>query len=362
MLHLLRYGSLADRLRAGLSALSLALALCCAACYALRPDACAAVTLVPPWVWAAPGLLLAGLGVRRNVRGVGRRVFPYLALCAWLLYLAAFTEELPALLRRPAAAGRRWDAARAQGRAVRVACLNCAAGSGEAMAETAAFRPDLVLLQESPGRPEVERFCRTLFGGEGGYAWGVDGSVLARGKVDAVPLPPEARLSLTLARVRLPVGVEMAAGSLRLAPPLVRFDLWSPPCWREQADNRRARREQMAALAEVLWGSVGSGHRPDSPYSPHSPYSPNFPLVLGGDFNAPAGDAVVRLLLPELHDTYREGGIGWGDTVLNELPILRFDQVWASRHFRAVRVFARRSVHSDHRLVVCDLVLEGGGE
>jgi hypothetical protein len=63
-------------------------------------------------------------------------------------------------------------------------------------------------------------------------------------------------------------------------------------------------------------------------------------------------------LRPGLFDTFREAGRGWGSTGTNEFPLFRVDQVWASRGFRAESVTARRVVHSDHRLVVCDVVIE----
>ena len=84
---------------------------------------------------------------------------------------------------------------------------------------------------------------------------------------------------------------------------------------------------------------------------------PDVPVVFGGDFNAPAGDALFSLARPRFHDTFAEGGRGWGNTVLNELPAERFDQIWSSACFRATSVIARKTVHSDHRMVVADLVL-----
>jgi len=78
--------------------LSLSAALCVAAslCCGLRPDACSAVTIFPVWVWIAPGLLLAALGLSR------KRTRPVLAVgVLWLLFLVSFAEE-PASLARAA--------------------------------------------------------------------------------------------------------------------------------------------------------------------------------------------------------------------------------------------------------------------
>ena len=35
----------------------------------------------------------------------------------------------------------------------------------------------------------------------------------------------------------------------------------------------------------------------------------------------------------------------------------RVDQIWVSRHFRAESVTAQKTIHSDHRMVVCDLIV-----
>jgi vancomycin resistance protein VanJ len=87
---------------------------------------------------------------------------------------------------------------------------------------------------------------------------------------------------------------------------------------------------------------------------------PFVPLIVGGDFNAPAGDRIYRALPPRLRSTFRDGGKGWGNTVLNDFPIARIDQIWASDHFRTATVVARKTVNSDHRMVICDLLLRAG--
>jgi len=66
-----------------------------------------------------------------------------------------------------------------------------------------------------------------------------------------------------------------------------------------------------------------------------------------------------------LTDAFVQAGRGWGGTHLNELPILRIDQVWLSGEWRALSVTAHRTRNSDHRVVVCDISLgavSGGRE
>jgi len=79
------------------------------------------------------------------------------------------------------------------------------------------------------------------------------------------------------------------------------------------------------------------------------------PVIVGGDFNAPAGDRLFRVLRPRLRDSSPERPLGLSNTIVNEFPFARIDQVWIGPSFRAHAVLARKTEHSDHRLVVCDL-------
>jgi endonuclease/exonuclease/phosphatase (EEP) superfamily protein YafD len=322
-----------DRLRTALLAASLSLCLGISLCYGLRADGCAAITIFPAWVWPAPGLLLAALGWHR----AGQRAATAVGLL-WVLYLLVFAEEWRSLARvRPWPAAEP-QAARAGGQALRVVSLNCAGGSTAAAAEVAAYRPDVVLLQESPGRRDVERLGRELFGVEAGVLAGVDASILVRGRLTPRDLPRALGSDFVQARARLTSGIEAEVISLRLTPALVRTDLWSPDCWRAQRENRQVRREQVRAIAAQI-----------------AALSPDTPLIVGGDFNAPAGDAIFRLLRPRLRDTFRQTGTGWGNTILNDIPLQRIDQIWVSDGFRAAGVVARKTRNSDHRMVIADL-------
>jgi len=221
-----------------------------------------------------------------------------------------------------------------------VVSLNCAGGSIEAAAEVARCQPDIVLLQESPGPREVERLSPQLFGKDAATLVGLDASILLRGRLTPVRLPRPLGAYFVQAHARLASGIETEVISLRLTPAIVRLDLWRPDCWREQAANRRLRREQLRAVVQQIAALPRAA-----------------PLLLGGDFNAPAGDAIFRLLQPRLRDSFREAGLGWGDTILNDMPLQRIDQVWINDRFRTAAVVARKTQNSDHRLVVCDLVL-----
>ena len=318
---------------AAMIGLSASLCLALSICYALRPDACAAVTLWPPWLWLVPGLIILLLGHQRRYRRA--------ALCAatlWLAYLLIFSEEPRTMLRFGGLSDADFAQARQRGEALRIISLNCAGGSAEAAAEVEPYDPDIVLLQESPSEADMRALAERLFGDDAGIVSEFDAAIIARG--DLTPLTGDLPPHVVGAQFRSPTGFETGIFSLRLHPPILRADLWSPDAWRAQRANRQLRRSQMEDVA----GAIAS-------------VPPDTPIILGGDFNAPAGDAVLRLLRPRLHDALREGGRGWGNTVLNDLPVLRFDQIWISGHLRAARVHARRTQRSDHRMVVCDLLL-----
>lgn len=206
--------------------------------------------------------------------------------------------------------------------------------------EVSAFQPDIVLLQEAPGRREVVRLGQQLFGRDAGIALNLDTSLLARGSVRPAAPALGWRNCFVEARVRLRSGQEIQVISVRLTPPLFRMDLWNPDCWRAQSENRRLRYAQMEAVAARI-----------------AALPPGLPLVIGGDMNAPPGDRVFRLLQPRLHDAFRTAGRGWGNTIINDFPFLRIDQVWTSPHFAVVSVRGEKTQHSDHRMVVCDLLL-----
>ena len=302
-------------------------------CYVARTDACAAVTVIPSWAWLVPGLFLAAF----NLRGrENRKGWPVIA--AWLIFLLVLVEEPWSLGRALLRPIRLALEARPSGEALRVISLNCAIGNRLAAEEVIRYRPDIVLLQESPGRSEVEELARRLFGKEAGVVHGVDASLVVRGQVTPAELPPAMRGYFVQARVRLATGRDIEVVSTRLLPAVFRADLWSPDCWRAQMQNRRSRREQLRVIAQRI-GSI------------------SVPVIVGGDFNAPQGDAVFRLLRPKLHDAFTEGGLGWGDTIINSFPVLRIDQIWVSDAIRAHAVVAQSTRNSDHRMVICDLSL-----
>lgn len=289
-------------------------------CYITEPDSCAAVTVWPPWVWAVLGLVLTCMVLRRS----GRRAL-FAGVGLWLIYLALLCEEprglIGGLFIGPPSGG------------IRVVSLNCAGGSTEVANEVAAYNPDVVLLQESPPSRDVETLARKLFGRDAAIGCGTDGSVIAHGRMIG---PHKEARHATVAKVRLQSGLVVNLVSLRLSPPIFRTDIWSPSNWREQARLRRVHRNELRSIAQMI-EPLGEA------------------LIVGGDFNCAGWDGALRELPDRLQDAYLARGTGWGNTVLNEFPILRFDQIKVSSDLRVLNACACKTRKSDHRMVVCDI-------
>jgi endonuclease/exonuclease/phosphatase family metal-dependent hydrolase len=312
------------------------LCVCVAHCYFWRGDAYAALTVWPVWAWLIPGLLLAGIGWRRSRKRV---VVAIVAL--WLVYLMCFAEEVHSLARWRRWPSRAWQTAHQHGEALRIISLNCAGGNPRAAAEVKGYEPDIVLLQESPQRGELEKVAQQFFGTNATVVAGPDASIIVRGQATPQPQVGTMHSHYSHARVRLGSGTEIEVISLRLPPAPLRDDLWAADCWRDYTGDRQMRRQMLSTICQNV----------DS-------LSRSVPFIIGGDFNAPGGDAIFRLLEPRFHDAFKEAGTGWGDTILNEYPLLRIDQIWLSAHFHAVTTLARRTQNSDHRMVICDVLLK----
>jgi vancomycin resistance protein VanJ len=300
-----------------------------------RSDATVALALLPPWLWLGPGAVLCALGWTRR-----DRPWAVATLGAWIAFVLVCAEDVRSLARPCRAESPQWSEARRRGEAIRVLSLNCNGGNTNAAAEVVAHDPDLVLLQESPRRPFVESLARSLFGDDVGVLWSAEASILARGAIEESPPPATDRTRVVRARVRLRSGIELEAINVRLSPFAVRLDLWRPDCWREQAATRRMHRKQLRPALDHIESLPA-----------------RVPVLCAGDFNEPARGLPYDLFPKRLRDAFREAGCGWGNTILNDFPVLRIDQVWVSEPFRVQSVRTVRTVHSDHRMVVCDLWL-----
>ncbi|MCA9018541.1 MAG: endonuclease/exonuclease/phosphatase family protein, partial [Planctomycetaceae bacterium] len=113
-----------------------------------------------------------------------------------------------------------------------------------------------------------------------------------------------------------------------------------PDCWRAYRDQRIHQRDELQQLSRRL-----------------SELPTDLPVIVGGDFNVNPRDPIFNELPTNLRDAFQSAGIGWGNTITNEAPFLRIDQIWVNKFLESVQVSAEVASDTDHRLVLADLIL-----
>ena len=219
-------------------------------------------------------------------------------------------------------------------KAIRLISVNCAAGTPGVLHEIKSWNPDIIFLQESPPRKDVENLARDLFGAHGAFVCDIDSSIVIRGNLQSLH-PQKGTPFFSLGVSSLPGVGEVILVSLRLYPSIASFELWDPHCWRSQASLRLAQLQQMEQLTARL--------------------DTTKPIIVAGDFNAPPGDKIFNLLPCKLYDSFRAQGRGIGNTITSDMPLLRIDQIWVSHDFATLQSFAVKNSVSDHRMVVSDV-------
>jgi endonuclease/exonuclease/phosphatase (EEP) superfamily protein YafD len=307
-------------------------------CFAGRWDKTAAITIIPIWVWSLLGLALAAAAwaaVRGRLATIAAALWlATLLVCPdeWRgLWRSAFTKsEAPTHDRRLNEPASRF----------RVVSLNCRGSNLASARDAAAWKPDVLLLQEMRGgqRGPLGALARDLWGDQASLVFGHDTVILARGRLTpsarTVPGQGQQFIQATLTR---PDGRQLEVASVHLQGHVTDLRLWNWRTWRAHAQNQRRHR---LYVADVMLRSLAiAGDRP---------------CLIGGDFNSPAGDRTFQTLRPRFHDAFAEAGLGWGNTFRNDWPVLRIDQIWATSDLKPHAARAVATPHSDHRLVVVD--------
>ena len=327
------------RRRVAFTLLLVSMCLCAflSVCYIFHFDFCAAITAFPVWSWLAFGLPLTALG------SIGTKKYYFIAAFSiWLVYLFFLADETNSMIRAcfKSSPPLGLKDVPHDNHNFRVISLNCGGGNPDAAKEVAIFKADIIILQETPTEKDIKQLTNQLFDSKGAFLLLYDNAVIVNGEIISKNSDDNSGKYSTLAHVKLKSGIELVAISLRFVPPTLRFDIWSPDCWKDYASDRCAKRLRVSNIAEIL-----------------NSLPPETPILIGGDFNMPARDGALNILNPLLRDSFIEAGIGWGNTVLNDLPVHRFDQIWISKHFKAIAVIARKTQYSDHRMAIADLVV-----
>lgn len=311
------------------------------ACYARRWDKVAALTVFPFWAWGLLGMGMAGFAWLLT-----RQRLALAVAALWLVTVLAFSDETRPLLRwwrvqpQQGMAGPAADGAKIR----RVITFNCKAGlfNPAAPREVIPWQPDVVLFQETAQLEVLRQVAQELYGGN--PAEHVVGSrecgIITRGRILGFVL---GNLPNSLsATIQFDDGTVIEAASVHLCGAETDVRLYKREALYKHAVNRVARRAELQQLLTVQ--TLMNGERPS---------------LIGGDFNAPAGDSIFRLLgSAGFTDAMAAVGSGWLNTFPNAAPLLRIDHQWTNARLVPVAGRTVKSVHSDHRMVVCDYLVK----
>lgn len=298
--------------------------------YWFQPDALFAYTFFPAWMWGIVGIIAALFFAKL----LGKRNTLIISLL-WFGFLLRFAEET----HIPFQYIRYMKYSRLNVNKIRIASINCAGGSFEAVKEAVSKKPDFILIQESPSMQELIKLSKSVYGKDSFYVYGPDTSIIGTGRVVRI-VRDKARAVFTYAEIETSVfkkSKTIGLMSIHVLPPDFRTDLWNIECWNAHKQIRIDRKNDMDYVKNCL-DTINS----------------SIPLVVGGDFNAPAGDGIFNVLKPKLRDSFTIGGVGWGNTVLNEVPVERIDQVWFNKELNVNDCRAFETKNSDHRMVICE--------
>jgi endonuclease/exonuclease/phosphatase (EEP) superfamily protein YafD len=212
-------------------------------------------------------------------------------------------------------------------------------GTENVLAAIRQWNPDVFCLQEcntAPERPIVDQVKAGMPGYEIAYAHGlIIGTRLPLISSRVVRLDPGRPMLEATVRFQ---EREIAIANVHLIPIFIdQYLLESPGIIPDHLRIAGAERERQLKLLIDYSRSV------------------NGPLVLCGDFNAPAGAGFHRRLSEELTDGFGSAGSGFGYTIPASFPLMRLDYVYVSHEAIVQRCFVPDAVASDHRAVVADL-------
>lgn len=317
--------------------LSLALHLVTVFCYSRQPDAFAAFTVLPIWVWGGIGLvfcMVAFYFLRASLSLVMTAV--------WAVTLLIGADEARVLANFGKPVLHAGSPAPCDGIPVlRVATLNCASLQfGDPSSDIAAWKPDIVLLQDIYPH-QVRQVADALYGGHGDYRVHVSAQggvgIVTRWKILREVRNPAMRSQQV--SIETPDGRSLEIVNVHLVTAATDLAFWHRHAWREHRINRAIRLREISTARQVLEKTTNF---------------PNTPTLFGGDFNAGATDVVHRQMSADFVDAFAAAGTGWGNTYQRRFPILRIDHLYATRHLTPVRCRTVTTRNSDHRMVVAD--------
>jgi endonuclease/exonuclease/phosphatase family metal-dependent hydrolase len=328
------------RRRAGwtLIAASLALHLLTVFAYARQPDALAAFTVMPIWIWGGIGLLFSIFAF-----WFLRAPLSLVITGVWAMTVLLAADEARVIGNLDHSPPRPGRAGALEGRnLIRVMTVNCNyfkyGGGSDPATDIRRWEPDIVLLQEVHPH-QIRHIADALYQGSGDYRIYSSNGVVTRWPIHREVNPNVPGYRLQQVTIRRPDGYEIEVVNVHLQSAATDLRLWRREAWTTHRANRQERRREMLVALTIL-ADTAAGR----------------PVVFGGDFNSPAGGPIHGMMTEDFDDAFLAAGSGWGNTYQRRVPVHRIDRIHHSRHFRTMRCAAVTTRRSDHRMVVADLL------
>lgn len=211
--------------------------------------------------------------------------------------------------------------------------------------QTTKYRPDIVFIQGSASYNHTLRFASHVFGGKarlaqiGNCAVVVRDGQLSTGRNIADTsgiivdwLPAEGAVPIRLISLSLdPVHYDM------------RYDLYSPSCWKYYKNIRLTHRKQLRNLFDTM-REIGT-------------QIGECPTILAGNFSASPQSPIFEKFSKKYIDCFYERGSGYGATYPVENPSVRLDRVFCSPPLQAARATTVQLQNTVRRSVIADVSL-----
>jgi hypothetical protein len=226
-----------------------------------------------------------------------------------------------------------------QSRLLNVMSVNSKLGGTEPIRDALDLDPDMILIQESP---EISVLREMLPDGWECSAW-EDCAVVVKGRVYADEQPGHLKDKIHVVQVRPSrIGRPLTAMSVHMVLPPVWNEVWGKEQWKSARRLRTVR-------AETIEWVLDQRDR----------YGEDQPIVIGGDFNVPAGHWLIDPLISNgLSDAFYEVGYGWPNTIPASFPLERIDFIWTCSRITPLSARILYTPHSDHRMVRAQLRIQ----
>jgi hypothetical protein len=303
-----------------------------AICLLNRWDAMVAVTLVPVWLWACAGAIIALV-----CWIICRGVVPGVLFCLFLITGIGFSEEAVGIVRELVISLKKAPAEAPAEKILRIVNVRCG-GEEASLRKAAESSPDVLIVQEAPDKTILEAVADQLYGVERSVTLVGKKAILGRGEALAVIGAPDS--PALHVRLKRPDGLVLDVSNLDLPGCAPSLGMWQPAVWSElitaRIENRRLVRTHLGEHP-INRQSIGR--------------------IIGGGFGTPPGDDVFRPLENSgMLDSYGEVGTGWGNTYPSDYPLLRLDQIWVSPNLQPRQSTTRLNTAGKNRIVVSEVL------